>query len=152
MESVWAALQASGFAAAIRDSTFIYPIANVTHVVAVIAFFGLVAAMDLRLLGVTGGTPARAVVARLRPFAAAALVIIAMAGFILFAAEALALMRNPAFALKLTAIVLALINIAVNEWSLRRFGEGATLAKFTAGASLALWLFVAAMGRTIAYV
>lgn len=152
MEALWAALQESSFAAFVRNSTFIYPIANVTHVVAVIAFFGAVATMDLRLLRVFEGAPARIIVARLRPVALIMLLIIAAAGFVLFSAEALALSRNPAFRIKLAAIALALLNTAINEWALRRNDELRPLVRFTAGFSLLVWLFIAAMGRTIAYV
>lgn len=152
MDAVWLALQESSFAATVRNSTFIYPIANVTHVVAVIAFFGLVAAMDLRLLRVFEGTPAKTVIARLRLLALIVLIVIAVAGFILFSAEAVALARNPAFQIKVAAIVLALINIGLNDWSLKTQGESAALARLTAGVSLFAWLFVATMGRTIAYV
>ncbi len=152
MDAVWAALQDSTFAAFVRNSTFVYPIANITHVVAVIAFFGLVATMDLRLLRVFAGEPARTTVARLRPLALIVLMIIAAAGFILFSAEASALARNTAFRIKIVAIGLALLNIALNEWNLRSHGELNPRVRFTAGFSLLVWLFIAAMGRTIAYV
>lgn len=152
MEAVWLAIQESAFAALVRDSTFIYPVANVTHVVAVVAFFGLVATMDLRLLRVFAGIPAAILISRLRPLALIALLFIVTAGAILFTAEAVALTRNTAFQLKVTAIVFALANIGVNEWALRRYGERAGLVRATAGISLVVWLCIAALGRTIAYV
>ncbi len=138
--------------ALVRNSTFVYPIANVTHVVAVIAFFGIVAVMDLRLLRVFGGAPASQVVARLRPVALIILLVIVVAGLVLFSAEAVALARNTVFRIKIAAIGLALLNIAVNEWSLRNYGEAAPLVRFTAAVSLLAWLLIAALGRTIAYV
>jgi len=152
MDAVWAALQESSFAAFVRNSTFVYPIANITHVVAVIAFFGIVATMDLRLLRIFEGTPARVIIARMRPVALILLLIIAVAGFVLFSAEAVALARNTAFRIKLAAIALALLNIGVNERTLRIYGDDNRLVRFTAGVSLLVWLFIAAMGRTIAYV
>ncbi len=152
MDALLAAIQNSAFAATVRDSTFIYPVANVTHVVAVVAFFGLVATMDLRLLGAFGGMPANTLISRLRPAALLAFLVIVGAGMILFSAEAVALARNTAFQLKMAAIALALLNIGLNEWSLRRDEESATLVRATAGVSLFVWLFVAAMGRTIAYI
>jgi hypothetical protein len=152
MDALWVALQESFFAAFVRDSVYLYPFANITHVVAVIAFFGLVAVMDLRLLGVFGGTPGKIIIARLRPLAFILFIVIATTGFVLFSAEAVALARNPAFQIKLAAIALALANIAMNEWTMRSYGEAAPLARVTAGLSLAVWLFIATMGRTIAYV
>ena len=150
MEAVWAALQDSSFAALVRNSTFIYPIANVTHVVAVIAFFGVVAAMDLRLLHVFEGVPARVLIARLRPVALILLFITATAGFILFSAEAVALARNAAFRVKFAAIAVALVNIAINDCKVRVYGADNTAVRFTAGVSLLAWLVIAAMGRWIA--
>jgi hypothetical protein len=152
MDALWLALQESAFAGTVRNSVYLYPVANIGHVVAVIAFFGVVAAMDLRLLRVYGGTPAKQVIARLRPIAVALLILIALAGFTLFSAEAVALARNSAFQIKMTAVLLAVANVALNDWSLRRHGDEALLVKVTAALSLFAWLFVATMGRMIAYV
>jgi hypothetical protein len=147
-----AALQDSPYAVYARESLLLYPIANVTHVLAVLVFFAAVAAMDLRLLDVFAGMPARAVIARLRPVAFAALAVIAATGFTLFATEAVATGRNPAFQLKLLAILLGLANVGVNEWVLHLGGEGSALARLSAAFSLLVWLTVAACGRSIAYV
>jgi hypothetical protein len=152
MDALWLALQESSFGAYARNSVWLYPAANIAHVVAVVAFFGVVATMDLRLLRVFGGTPARLVIDRLRPIAIALLIVIAAAGFVLFAAEAVALARNPVFQIKVAAILLALANIGTNEWTLRHHEEQSLMVQVTAGVSLAAWLFVAAMGRSIAYV
>jgi hypothetical protein len=151
VEAFVAALQESGYGALVRQSVFLYPLANVTHVLAVLVFFALVAAMDLRLLGVFKGMPVEVVIARLRPLAIAALAVIVATGVTLFAPEAVAIARNPAFQFKLAAIVLALANVVVNTKVLRRAGEGAALVRATAGISLLLWLAVAACGRLIAY-
>ncbi len=150
MEAVWAALEGSGFGAYVRNSVFLYPAANILHVLAVIGFFATVAAMDLSLMNVLRGAEPRQVIARLRGWAIACFVVIAATGTVLFAAEATAIAANPVFRLKLLAILLALANVAVNEWALRR-GEGAA-ARRTAFASLLLWLTVAGLGRAIAYV
>ena len=146
------AVQASAFAAYVRDSVLLYPLANVAHVVAVLVFFAAVAVMDLRLLRVIRGMPVPLVIERLRPVAVGALVVIAATGLTLFVPEAEKTAVNPAFLLKLATIALALGNIALNEWALRRVGETAPLVRATAGLSLALWLCVAALGRAIAYV
>ncbi|NJM29063.1 MAG: hypothetical protein HC855_02040 [Rhizobiales bacterium] len=150
MDGLWFALEHSAFGGHVRNSTFLYPAANVIHVLAVLSFFGLVATMDLRLLRVIDGTPAREVIARLRPLALIAFLAIAATGFILFTAEATAISGNIAFQVKVMAIVLALLNVALNSWAMKQRGEAT--ARLTAGVSLGSWLFIAAMGRTIAYV
>ncbi len=148
---LFAAIQESAAGAYVRDSVWLYPSANVTHVLAVLVFFAAVAAMDLRLLGAIRGEPAKALIARLRPLSIAALVVIAFTGATLFVPEALAVSRNPAFQLKMLVLAIGIVNVAVNLRALRSGGEASALARATAAVSLALWLFVAAMGRMIAY-
>jgi hypothetical protein len=143
MEAIWLGLQQSGFAGLVRQSEFIYPAANVLHVVAVVAFYGLVAAMDFHVLATSGGAQ---LVKRLRPWAIAMLVVIAAAGFTLFSAEAAALAANPAFQLKLLAIALAVANFAVHVAA-----SSLAVRQATAVMSLTVWLIVAALGRYIAY-
>jgi hypothetical protein len=151
MEAFWLALQESGYGLFIRNSVFFYPAANILHVLGVMSFFGLVAAMDLALLGV-GARPARQVITRLRPYAVAVLVLIAASGSVLFVAEAAAIAANPVFQLKVILILLGLANVVGNELVLRTRGDGSRLARLTAGVSFAAWLGVAGLGRLIAYV
>jgi hypothetical protein len=143
VESLWFSLQQSPFAAGVRSSEFIYPAANVLHVVGVVAFFGLVAAMDLQILG---GSRSGALMMRLRPYAVGMLIVVAAAGFILFAADAVAIAANPVFRLKVLAILLAVINFLVHI-TIKRPGA----LRATAIMSLIAWLVVAALGRYIAY-
>jgi hypothetical protein len=151
MDSLWLTLQESGFGLFVRNSVFFYPAANILHVVGVMAFFGLVATMDLALLGVGGG-PAKQVIARLRPFAVALLLLIAATGSVLFVAEAVVIAANTAFQFKIALLGLALANVILNEWALRSRGDGASLARRTGLVSLFAWIGVAALGRLIAYV
>ena len=151
MDALLLALQESGYGIFVRNSVFLYPAANVLHVLGVMSFFGLVATMDLTLLGV-GERPAKQVIGRLRPFALALLLLIATTGSVLLVAEAMAIAANPVFQLKVALLVLALVNVFVNEWVLRTRGDGASLARITAFMSLLAWLGVAALGRLIAYV
>src|SRR5262245_9455861 len=52
--AIFVALEQSGFAAAIRQSLWLYPAANVGHIVSLTFFAGAVAVMDIRLLGGLG--------------------------------------------------------------------------------------------------
>jgi hypothetical protein len=151
VEELLAAVQDSHYGAFVRQSVFLYPLANVTHVLAVLVFFASVATMDLRLIGTFRGVPPAALVARLRPVAVAALIVVAATGLTLFVPEAVAIARNPAFQFKLAALAVALANVAVNARALARHGEASPVVRVTAGLSLALWLVVAACGRLIAY-
>lgn len=152
MDWLWLALQESWFGALVRQSALLYPAANILHVLGVMGFFALVAAMDLALLGVLGRAPPKQTIATLRPFAVALLVLVAATGLVLFAPEAVAIAGNPAFQAKLVLLALGLANVAANEWALRVKGGEWGLARLTAGLSLIAWVSVAALGRLIAYV
>ncbi len=152
MDWLWLALQESWFGALVRQSAILYPAANILHVLGVMGFFALVAAMDLALLGALGPAPPRKIVAALRPFAVVLLVLVAATGLVLFVPEAVAIAGNPAFQAKLVLLALGLANVIANEWAVRERGEESGLAQLTAGLSVFAWLAVAALGRLIAYV
>jgi uncharacterized membrane protein len=151
MEGLWLALQDSSVAAAIRQSEFIYPIANVMHVIAIMLFFAIVAAMDLALLNVLKGEIAERVIDRLRPWAIALFAMAMASGLVLFAAEALPISRNPAFRLKLALIVISGLNLVLLTSLLQNHSRSMTLVRSSAAVSLSLWVLVAALGRWIAY-
>jgi hypothetical protein len=152
METLLAALQGTGFAAAMRGSIFLYPVANVVHVLAALTFFAAVAAMDVKVLRTNSVSDARAFIDRVRPVAIAAFVVQAGSGLMLLAPEAIHIWHNPVFKLKVAAILLGLANVIVLEILLRRDGaELSRLAKAAAVVSLVVWLSTATLGRLIAY-
>ncbi|MEA2903184.1 MAG: hypothetical protein QOI12_571 [Alphaproteobacteria bacterium] len=156
--AVFVALEQSGFAAAIRQSLWLYPAANVGHIVALVFFAGAVAVMDVRLLGGLAATAPGRLLAATRLFAIAGFLGMAATGTVLFAAEASHLATNPVFQLKALLVAAALVNVALYEFGARRAVEGLapaaampTRVKVTAALSLVLWVAVAACGRSIAY-
>jgi hypothetical protein len=152
MDELFAGLQASAFAQAMRTSTFLYPLANVLHVLGAMAFFAAVAAMDVKAFRSVSIDDLRDFIRKVRPFAFLAFLIQVASGAMLLAPEALHIFHNPVFRLKLIAIVIGLINVIVLEAAVRRPGVLISPAvKSAAGASLAIWLAVAALGRLTAY-
>jgi hypothetical protein len=156
--AIFVALEQSGFAMAIRQSRWLYPAANVGHIVSLIFFASAVAVMDVRLLGGFAATAPARLIARARTFAMAALAGMAVTGFMLFAAEASHLVLNPVFQLKAALVVAGLLNVAIYEFWARRAVEdlapGAAMpqrAKLAGLLSLGIWVAVAACGRSIAY-
>src|SRR5436190_20075220 len=93
--AIFVALEQSAFAAAIRQSRWLYPAANVGHIVSLIFFVVSVAFMDVRLLGGLAATTPGRVLARARNCAIAAFAGMAVTGFMLFSAEASHLVLNP---------------------------------------------------------
>jgi hypothetical protein len=150
MEALLAELQASGLAQAMRSSVYLYPAANVLHVLGALTFFAAVAAMDVRVLSRAGLAETRAFIGRVRPVAFAGLLVQATTGIMLLAPEATHIGHNPAFRLKVLAILLGLANVLVLETAIRKGGVTG-LVRASAVASLALWLSTAAAGRLIAY-
>ena len=156
--AIFVALEQSGFAASIRQSRWLYPFANVGHILSLTVFAGAVAVMDLRLLGAFAATAPGRVLARARIAAIAAFCGLAVTGFMLFSAEASHLVLNPVLRLKFLLVAAALLNGLIYEIGARRAVEklppGAPLprsAGVSAALSLTIWLAVAACGRSIAY-
>ncbi|HKA78784.1 MAG TPA: DUF6644 family protein [Xanthobacteraceae bacterium] len=156
--ALFVALEGSGLAAAIRQSLFLYPLANVGHIVALVCFAGAIAVMDLRLVGAFAATVPALVIARARRVVIAALCVLAVTGFMLFAAEASHVVLNPVFQLKMALVAVGLVNVAIYEWGAQgavyALPAGAAMprrARIAGFISLGLWLAVAACGRSIAY-
>jgi hypothetical protein len=156
--AIFVALEQSGFAAAVRQWRWFYPLANVGHILSLVAFAGAVAVMDLRLLGAFAATAPGRLLARARLAAIAAFCGLAVTGFMLFAAEASHVVLNPVLRLKFLLIGAALLNALIYEMGARRaiakLPPGAPLpraARASAALSLVIWIAVAACGRSIAY-
>ena len=151
MEALLVALQESAFAQAMRTSVFLYPLANVLHVLGALTFFAAVAAMDMRVLRHPVGAGSRAFIARVRPMALAGLAVQVVPGLMLLAPEATHIGHNPMFQLKLAAIALGLTNVVLLEIVIRREAGPSAVLRGSALASLGFWLATAAAGRLIAY-
>lgn len=152
------ALEASGAGAAIRQSVWIYPAANVAHVVSIVLFAGAVAVIDLTLLGVLRPSGRLRVLAGARRWAMTFFALVVATGLVLFVAEASHVALNRVFQVKLVLIGLALMNGlllgARAEAAITRLSDDALvpgMARAAAMASLALWVTVVALGRYIAY-
>jgi hypothetical protein len=156
--AIFVALEQSAFASAIRQSVWLYPLANVGHIVALVCFAAAVAVMDLRLIGAFAATAPGKLIARARRVVVGALCGLAATGAMLFSAEASHIVQNPVFLAKMALVAAGLVNVAIYEFGAKRavyalppavpMPQRARLAGFT---SLAIWLVVAACGRSIAY-
>jgi len=153
------ALETSGVGAAIRQSTWVYPTANVGHVVLVVLFFAALAVMDLALVGFIDARRRAALIAAARRATIGFLTGVVLTGAVLFTAEASHVALNPVFQAKIALIGLAVLNVAVlGGRAVRAAGmrpEGEALprwARASAVLSLTLWISVVGLGRFIAYV
>ena len=155
---IFVALESSGIAQAIRQSSWIYLAANVGHIVSLIVFAGAVAVLDLRLAGAFAATSPGYVVGRARRVTILAFLGLVATGSALFTAEASHVIMNPVFQLKLTLIALGLLNVTLFEFftapQLKDLPPMAPLppaARCAGMISIGLWIAVAICGRSIAY-
>src|SRR5437660_944735 len=114
--AIFVALEDSGFAAAIRQSVWLYPAANVGHILFLVCFAGAVTLIDVRLLGGLSATAPARLIDRARNYALAAFGGMAMTGFMLFAAEASHLAVNPVLQFKALLIAVGLANVLAYEF------------------------------------
>lgn len=122
------------------------------HVFGAIALIGAIGLLDLRILGYAPGLPAEKLARAVTPIALSGLFVLVVSGTVLFLADARALAGSTVFAAKLGVIALAGVNALAFRLRWRRVDDAPSAgAKLLAGASLALWLTAAALGRLIAY-
>jgi hypothetical protein len=153
----WTSLERTAVASAVREGTWLYPAVETLHVLALATLFGSIVLLDARLLGASARLPLDVLARHARRPALAALAVLAITGALMFAADAAALVRNPAFRAKLVLVPLAVLNaLALEVGWLRRLrarpdAPVPRAARALAAASLALWAAVIVCGRLIAY-
>jgi hypothetical protein len=155
-----AGLEGSALAAALRGSTWLYPLVNAGHIVGIALLFGAIAPLDLRLMGVWSGVPLSVLSRVLVPVAAIGLSLAAVAGSLLFITKASEYVASAFFQAKMLMLALGLANVAAFH-ALRRPREGrgsdpaplssVALQRLHGATSLTLWLCVIVLGRLIGY-
>lgn len=151
LEGFAATIEASAFGAAARESAWLYPAANLVHLLGLVCLIGGIGVVDLRLVGAFRALPLASLSRALTPIAIAGILMLAASGTVLFAADATALVRSPRFLTKLTLIAIALANALAFRFWWRGEAAPSWPLRTLAGASVLLWLAVAALGRLIAY-
>lgn len=152
LESFAAAIEASRLGAFIQGSTWAYPVANLVHLLGLVLLVGSIGIVDLRLAGLFRPLSLVPLTRALTPLAVIGFVLIALSGPVLFAADATNLSHSTTFGWKLALIGIAGVNaIAFHLVRRGNSGEPTALERLCALASVTLWLFVAALGRMIAY-
>jgi hypothetical protein len=146
------ALEQSALGQAARGSGWLYPLANLSHVLGAALLVGAIVTFDIQVLRRAGS--ARIVARAVIPVAAFGLVLQVASGFVLLSADAMPVAVNPVFQFKVAMLALGLANVAAFRW---RFGgalkQDAPLdrAYGFAAVSLASWTLVLLAGRFIAY-
>lgn len=146
------ALEQSGLGQAARGSGWLYPVANMAHVLGAALLVGAIATFDVQVLR---HAPSARIVARaVVPVAAIGLATQAASGLVLLSADAMPVVVNPAFQFKMAMLAIGLANVGAFRWRFgRALSKDAPLdgASAFAAVSLASWIMVLLAGRFIAY-
>src|SRR5688500_13946661 len=97
-------LESSWVADYIRDSSLLYPLIEVLHILGFIILVGAAFMFDLRLLGVSKILPVKDLGKHLLTWSQRSLLLVVPSGLLLFIANATAYGDNPVFILKLILI------------------------------------------------
>jgi hypothetical protein len=146
------------FAIAIAESTWLFPIVETLHVLALTVVVGSVAMMDLRLLGFgSRNRSVSEVIASSLPWAWTAFAVAFVAGSMMFSSKAATYYLNLPFRIKMVCLALAAVNMLVFHFFTARGmaawdrGTPPFAARFAAACSLTLWIIIVATGRWIGF-
>ena len=160
LQTLWQALEASPVGDFVASSSWAFPAVEAAHVSAIVTVVGTVAIMDLRLLGATSRswTVTQMSHDTLR-WTWLGFAVAVVTGSLLFVSKAHVYVQVPWFWLKMGAMLLAGVNMAIFEFftwrSVHKWDVGCEvpLAGKAAGAlSLTFWVLVVVFGRKIGFV
>jgi hypothetical protein len=140
---------------AYRDSTYLFPVTQALHVLAVTVFVGAIVIGDLRLLGWGPVGQSRASIARSaqRVLLWAGLAVL-VTGIPQFTTNALTYQRSWLFILKMWILAAAILFTATVRQRVAVADEGRLspwVPRFVGAVSFTLWMSVAISGRLITY-
>lgn len=153
------AIHGSGLSEWLRSSLKAMPIVEAIHVMATATVFGTILIVDLRLLGYPNVQRSFTRLHReLLSWTWAAFGVAVVTGVLLFMVNAITYYGNTAFRLKLVAMLLAGVNMAVFEnvvgRSVATWDKGVpapTAARMAGALSILLWVSVIVLGRWIGF-
>jgi len=146
----------SFFGASVRNSAWLFPCIEIFHLLALGILGGTVLLMNARLLGLRfADEPVSELANDIQPWMYISLGVVLVSGFFLFSSESMKMYDNPAFRIKMVALVLAILFSFTLHGKVKRWDEShlaAAWPKWAAIVSLALWTSVGLAGRAIGYV
>ena len=152
-------LEQTPVGASVRQSLWLFPAIETVHLLGMSALVASIAVLDLRLMGLLRrGENVSVVAARVLPWAWAAFALQVVTGGLLFSSEAVHMVRNPAFRMKVLLILLAGVHALVFQLAARKRMRGwesaapPAWARLAGAVSLLLWIGVVAAGRWIGFI
>ena len=152
-------LQNTYWSTAIRESLMLYPLILTTHVLALCVSVGLIAIVDLRLIGLRfSNVLISEITAKLIPWALFGFTLMVTSGLLLFYATPLKAAQNLFFQIKMLALFLAGLNAFLFHAAIYRKAttwDSLQIVPFRARlagcVSLTLWTVVLVSGRLQAF-
>jgi hypothetical protein len=143
----------------IRESVWVFPIVEGTHLLGIALSVGMLCWFDLRLLGFAlRDVPVSKVWQRVMPVAFVGFALMFVTGLLLFWAEALTAFHSVHFWIKIALLLLAGVNaLSFEATAHRNMSEWDAApvpplrARMTGAISLILWTAIIITGRTMAY-
>ncbi len=148
MIALFEALETSAFGGLARSSVWLYPAANIAHVLGATLLVGAIVVFDILILRRRYET-AVAVSGAALGTAATGLALLLASAPVLLAAEATALVRNPVFLSKMALLTIAMANVAFFYARRPNLGQERTVHALV---SASVWVAIVIAGRSIAYV
>lgn len=149
----------TAWSVALRESLFVWPIVEATHVITIMLFFGTIVMVDLRLLGAAFTTVRMSeMTARILPWTVAGFILMLVTGALLFYAKPIVYYHSLFFRMKMVILLISLANIYLHHRRARKYASdwdeaAAPPAAVRASAALSLtgWIAIVITGRMIAY-
>jgi energy-coupling factor transporter transmembrane protein EcfT len=155
-------LQDTSFGTALAESRYVFPIIEGFHLIGLSLSVGLIALIDLRLVGAfLAKIPLEEVLRSLRPWVLWGFALTFVSGATLFTSEATTVITSPVFPYKVVFVALAGLNALYFELRLHRWNrapapapnrEPPSALRVAGWASLGLWTLVVASGRLLPYI
>jgi hypothetical protein len=152
-------IQDSSIGTQIRESTYVFPLVEATHVIGLAVSVGTIAIVDLRLIGAAmKDEPVTDVIEQLQPWTLGGFIAMFLSGALLFWSEAARLYPSYSYRIKLIFVVLAGINAllfhstifqSVDKWN--RAAVTPLRARMAGWIGITFWAVVIFCGRWTAY-
>ena len=144
-------IEASALGQAIRESTWLFPAIESTHLLALALLGGSILILAVSILGWGLKTPLAEIYGSAHRYLNAAVILLVITGVFLGVSEPVKLYGREAFLVKMISLAIALlVTYFVFNPLVRRGQSGATLRVVTV-ATVAAWLMVAMAGRWIGF-
>ena len=152
-------VEATPLALFVAQSAYGFSALDMFHIAAISMVFGMIAILDLRLIGIAFTEFSITDLSRqVLPWTWAAFAIAAVTGALMFTGQAVKYSNNFAFLVKLALMAIAGLNVLVFHFityrGVAKWDSGVPVpwaAKFAGALSVAIWVAVVAYGRFTAY-